>query len=107
MFESLMTFTDEERVELAADFKSLLQNRGFRKFLALLERRALHVGNAALNDDTRPKDFWIGFREGATGIGEEVKGIIEAGDELKLEIQRDKKVAMGIGGSAPEPNWED
>ncbi len=107
-FESLITFTEQERVELADDFKSLLHTRGFRRFLELLERRALNVGNASLDDETRSKDFWLGFREGATSLNEEVRQIISGGEELKAEIQRDKKASLtGFRGGSSEPDWED
>lgn len=100
------TYTPAELVEVKQALEALVTSPGWWVFMRFLDDRQREIGIRSLDDETRPKPYWQGYRDGA-----KVKDAIEellryASDEIdsrETEVEDD----MGLLRSVMRVNEED
>ncbi len=102
------TYGPAELAQVRQALQSLVTSPGWSVFARFLENRQQEIGNKALDDDTRTKDYWRGFRDGCRVIEGVEELLSRIGDELEArddnyESQENfMRQHLGASGADPE-----
>jgi len=105
----------EELVRVRDALRSLVGSPGWEVFMRFLRERQNEIGMQALDDDSRSKDYWKGYRDGCRvqdGVTELLayaEATIEArvleDGERSLEARADRTLlgqSLGLGMREPD-----
>lgn len=77
---------DEEMLRAAIVIKPILKTEGFRLVKELIESRRREIGSMALEDETKPKDWWKGYHAGVNSLHEMLESIFQEAERVKEEL---------------------
>lgn len=66
-------YSPQQLVQVRDALRALTGSPGWTVFMAFIKNREQEIGMRALDDETKPKDYWKGFRDGCkieTGVNE-------------------------------------
>ena len=94
---------DDEALHVGLAMKGFVGSEAYVVLMDLLERRRLEVGDRALSDDKRSKEYYQGFRAGACAIEDLLKEMVaQAEDVQETRAFKERAVMdLGLGGGEP------
>lgn len=66
--EDIFRRMDDNSMKVGLLMKEFVETAAFQALMDLLEKRRLEIGDRALTDDKRPREYYQGFRAGATSL---------------------------------------
>lgn len=103
---SILTPDEQELYEIGRDLKALVGTVGFQRYLDFKRKKKLEIGNRSLDDKEHSKDYWIGYRDGASDDEEALRTFLEghrqAVEKIKAVEEEEDQVRQatisGLGG---------
>lgn len=82
-----MDLTDQQRIALGAALSELQLSAGWKFFVGLMETHKAAIGQAALRDEKRSREYYVGKLDEVEDLIETIYKLVEQAQELREESE--------------------